>query len=243
MAPYGYKPNLSATPILSTNIPTAVQDLITAQEEQLQALKQHPQVAKNRMKIMADCKRTDQQFTVGNQVLLKLQPYTESSVASSLFPKLAFKYFGPYTVLERIGSVAYGSQIHLVFHILQLKPFTPDYTLVYSVLPKLTDLQAIETGPIQILEHRLVQKGGGAIPQVRVQWSDLPASATTWEDYYMLKERFPTALLGDKQVLWTGEMSQRLLRHKPQKAQGSEVMQRGLEGRLYSIVILYYSCL
>lgn len=123
------------------------------------------------MKIMADCKRTDQQFTVGNQVLLKLQPHTEFSVASCPFPKLAFKYFGPYTVLERISGVAYGSQIHL----------------------------AIETGPIQILERRLVQKGGGAIPQVHVQWSDLPASATTWEDYYVLKERFRTALLGDKQ--------------------------------------------
>jgi hypothetical protein len=191
---------------------------------------------------MADCKRTDQQFTVGNQVLLKLQPHTESSVASYPFPKLAFKYFGPYTVLECISGVAYGSQIHLVFHILQLKPFTPDYTLVYSVLPKLTDLQAIETGPIQILEHRLVQK---VVPFLKSVFSGLtcphrpPLGRTTM----CSRNAFGQCCLGTSKMLWMGELSQCLLRHKPQKAQGSEVMQRGLEGRLYSIVILYYSCL
>ena len=53
------------------------------------------------MKLLADRKRTDCQFTVGDQVLLKLQPYTQSTVANRPFPKLAYKYFGPYTVLER----------------------------------------------------------------------------------------------------------------------------------------------
>lgn len=81
---------------------------------------------------MADQKRKDFQFEVGDQVLLKLQPYTQSSVANRPFSKLSYKYFGPYKVLERIGSVAYrlelpeNSLIHLVFHISQLKPFNAD---------------------------------------------------------------------------------------------------------------------
>lgn len=123
MALYGYEPNLGAAPTNSQNTPPAVQDLISARAEQLQALKHHLQVAQNRMKLMADRKRTDRQFAVGDKVLLKLQPYTQSSVANRPYPKLAYKYFGPYTVLERVGSLAYelqlpdDSQIHPVFHI------------------------------------------------------------------------------------------------------------------------------
>lgn len=151
------------------------------------------------MKIQADKKRVDRQFMVGDQVLLKLQPYTQSSVAHRPYPKLAYKFFGPYKVLARIGAVAYklelpeNSGIHPVFHISQLKPFTPDYTPVFSTLPAITDLQATDAQPASILERRVVKKGNTAVPQVLVQWMGLPPSSTTWEDYHVLRTRFPEA--------------------------------------------------
>ena len=119
------------------------------------------------------------------RVLLKLQPYAQSSLVNRPYSKLAFKFFGPYSVLERIGKVAYrleppaASQIHPVFHVSQLKPFTPDYTPVFADLPKLADLDVGAPVPEEILERRLVKKGNSAIPQGLVKWSGIPVEAAT----------------------------------------------------------------
>lgn len=68
--------------------------------QQLQRVQQH-------MKSQADKKRSKRQFSVGDQVYLKLQPFAQMSVAKRSCQKLSFRFFGPYTILERIGKVAY----------------------------------------------------------------------------------------------------------------------------------------
>ena len=45
-----------------------------------------------------------------------------------------------------------------------------------------------------ILDRCLVKKGNAVVPQVLVKWSKLPAASATWEDYYIVKKRFPDAL-------------------------------------------------
>jgi len=151
------------------------------------------------MKLQADKKRSDRQFSVGDKVLLKLQPYTQSLVASRPYPKLAYKFFWPYKVLERIGAVAYKwelpphSEIHPVFHICLLKSFLLDYTPIYSDLPAVIDLQASNAVPKLILKHRLVRKGNAVVPHVFIKWSGLSPASATWEDYNVLKTRYPLA--------------------------------------------------
>jgi hypothetical protein len=43
-----------------------------------------------------------------------------------------------------------------------------------------------------ILQRRLVKKGSKAIPQVLVKWTNMPEASATWEDWYVLKTRFPS---------------------------------------------------
>jgi len=108
---YGYDANLGAIPTITPDTNPDVNEVIQNRKFHLQSLKEHLARAQNKMKQTADTKRTDFQFTVGDQVLLKLQPYTQSSVANRPFPKLAYKYYGPYTILQRIGQVAYKLQM------------------------------------------------------------------------------------------------------------------------------------
>ena len=104
---------------------------------------------------------------------------------------------------EKIGAAAYRLDlpldclIHLVFHVLQLKPFTADYSPVFAELPASPDLSTISLHPEAILERRLVKKGNEATPQIRVKWQGLAEDHTTWEDYNVLRARFPLSSLWD----------------------------------------------
>lgn len=171
---YGYDPPVAAAPSLLLPesggngvvpaIDMAVQDLLLSRERHLELLKVQLARAQNRMKQKADRSRTEREFQVGELVLLKLQPYVQHSVVFRSCPKLAFRYFGPYKVLQRIGQVAYkldlppDSKIHPVFHVSQLKSFSPNHCPVLSELPTTLSLDQGVLKPVRILDRRLVRK-------------------------------------------------------------------------------------
>jgi hypothetical protein len=158
-------------------------------------IKLHLTRSKDRMKRQADKKRSARVFAVGDMVFLKLQPYIQSSLAPWSNQKLAFKFFGPFEVIARVGQVAYklrlpaSSSIHPVFHVSQLKKMAPG-TQVISYLPSDIDLPRV---PVKILQRRVINHDLLSVPQVLVQWSEWPASMATWEDLESLQQRFPFA--------------------------------------------------
>lgn len=81
--------------------------MLTERAHFVDMLKEKLAAARNQMKLKADWLRSEKQFQVGDLVLLKLQPYAQHMMVNRPCPKLAFKFFGPYKVLERIGAVAY----------------------------------------------------------------------------------------------------------------------------------------
>jgi hypothetical protein len=65
------------------------------------------------MKQHADIGRSDHEFSVGDFVYVKLQPYIQGSVAVRACHKLSFKYFGPFKIVARISKVAYKLSFRL----------------------------------------------------------------------------------------------------------------------------------
>jgi hypothetical protein len=76
--------------------------------------------------------------------------------------KLAFKYFGPYKIIAKVGSVAYQldllahSAIHPVFHVSQLKPANLPTSEVIAPVPDEIDLPRV---PEKVLQSRVVPVG------------------------------------------------------------------------------------
>jgi hypothetical protein len=117
------------------------------------------------MKQLADQKRRDASFTMGDLVFLRLHPYRQQTVFRRAHQKLASRFYGPYPVLQKVGAVAYKLQlpddarIHPVFHVLLLKKYVGDSATPATELPPVTDDGVVVLEPHQILDTRWVKCG------------------------------------------------------------------------------------
>jgi len=142
-------------------------------------VRQHLIRAQHKMKNQADRHRTPISFQPGDSVYLKAQPYVQTSLAPRSSNKLAFRFFGPFLITEKIGPSAYRLQlppdclIHPVFHVSQLKKAIPSAAVVSPELPDISNQLQV---PQEILDRRLRQHNDRMIPQVLVRWSYLPAT-------------------------------------------------------------------
>ncbi|XP_075083612.1 uncharacterized protein LOC142167348 [Nicotiana tabacum] len=146
------------------------------------------------MKIQADKNRSFREFYVGDQLFVRLQPYRKMSLKGHSYHKLSPKYFGPFQIIKKVGSVAYQlhlpphAKIHSTFHVSQLKkhigsaPIVPD--LPVSLSPHGNIVLELE----QALEFQSISKHHRQVKQVLVKWFNCPLEDSTWIDVHAFKQ-------------------------------------------------------
>ena len=144
--------------------PHNLQESLIIRDKVLQQLKSNLRRAQNYMKMQADKKRREFQLQIGDLALVKLQPYRQHSVALQKNQKLGMWFFGPFEVLEKIGTMAYKlrlpdtARIHPVFHISLLKKFVGNQSKQYVPLPLTTTEFGSVLGPMKVLDKRVIRR-------------------------------------------------------------------------------------
>lgn len=124
-----------------------------------------------------DHKRCELEFSIGDQVFLKVSPMT-SVMHFGKKGKLSPRYIGPYEILKRVGKVAYDlnlsqdlENVHLVFHESKLRKYLPGPSHV--IRPHEVQLDKIlsyEEASVAIINRQVKRLRLKKIPTVKVLW-------------------------------------------------------------------------
>ena len=187
---FGWKPLNFPQYITGTSKVDVIDDILSQQEAVFELLRHKLSKAQTRMKTIADRHRRDQEFKVGDWVLVKLRPHRQTSAMGSAYSKLAKRYYGPFQITTRMGKVAYQlqlpdhSRIHPIFHYSLLKPYVatacPRGT---ADLPPMARDNHPVISPLAIVASKPIPSELGPKRMVLVQWKGLPPEETSWEEW------------------------------------------------------------
>jgi hypothetical protein len=173
-------------------------DIIKDAEQELQVVHENLKVAQSRQMSYADTLRRELTFEEGDFVYLKVSPI-RGLRRFKVKGKLSPHYIGPLKILERKGKVAYRlelparlSDVHNVFHILQLKKClrVSEEQLPLEELNVQDDLTYTEQ-PVKILDTLERITRSKRIRMCKVQWSHHAEDEATWEREDELQAEFP----------------------------------------------------
>jgi hypothetical protein len=182
--------------ILPDSVGAEARDIMQARLSALNTIKQNLQFGQERMKKYADKHHSERDLVVDDMAYLKLQPYHHASLGIHKSIKLHSKFYGPFKVLQKIGKVAYklllpdDCNIHLVFHVSQLKRHIGPKVIPQADLP-LTDADGnIKMSLEKLLDRRMIPRNNAPVVQWLIKWLNLLEMATTWEDMDFMRRVF-----------------------------------------------------
>ncbi|GAU40484.1 hypothetical protein TSUD_286390 [Trifolium subterraneum] len=198
---YGRAPPVITRWVQGETRVAAVQRELMDRDEALRQLRSQLLRAQDKMKSQADKRRVGRQFVCGEWVFVKLRAHRQHSVVTRINAKLAARYYGPFPIIDKIGTVAYklklpaGSRVHPVFHVSLLKKATSSHK---DTLPELMDEPIEICEPEALLAARRVKHQQEEVKQVLIHWKGRNVEEATWEDEMMIRSQFPKFALGDK---------------------------------------------
>jgi len=165
----------------------------------LQEIRERLLYAQDHMKHYYDQGHRDMVLEVGDWAWLHLHHRSAACIVDKNDGKLAPRFYGPYQVLERVGSVAYRLQlparakIHNVFHVVFLKKHQGVPPAAPIPLPLVVHGRVIPT-PASVKRARLNR----GVWELSVHWVGRDASDSTWEKLDDFREAYPEFQLEDE---------------------------------------------
>ena len=141
--------------------------------------------AQQRQKFYADQGRDEADFEIGRRVLLSTKNFRITNPgARKLFPK----YVGPFTVLDRVGKVAYKldlpadiSRMHPVFHVSLLKLWSATGPYQPPPWKYMAPDMSYEVDKLLTHRERVPPNCRSAVRDYLVLWKSQDADCTSWE--------------------------------------------------------------
>ncbi|XP_027368286.1 uncharacterized protein LOC113874254 [Abrus precatorius] len=112
--------------------------------------------------------------------------------------KLSSKFIRPFKVLSRIGPATYRialpsnlSNLHMVFHVSQLRQYVLDPSHVIDLNPvQVRENLSYDVYIVRIVNHRVKKLRGKEISLVKVIWSSSDEGDATWETKSRMREMY-----------------------------------------------------
>jgi len=173
-------------------------ELVYETSEKIVQIRNRLAAARDRQKSYADQRRKPLEFQVNDKVLLKVSPW-KGVIRFGKRGKLNPRYVGPFTILERIGPVAYRldlptelGNVHNVFHVSNLKKCLADESLIVPLEEiKVDDRLRIVEEPVEILDYKIRSLRHSKIRIVKVRWNSNRGPEYTWEREDQMKSKYP----------------------------------------------------